>query len=71
MKESEKDAQIKSKMIGVLANLIKVPQKYETAIEVALGSAVQNIVTFDEKGAKDLINHLKQKQLLVGQHSCR
>lgn len=60
LKESEKDAQIKSKMIGVLANLIKVPQKYETAIEVALGSAVQNIVTFDEKGAKDLINHLKQ-----------
>lgn len=60
LKESEKDSQIKSKMVGVLANLIKVPQKYETAMEVALGSAVQNIVTFDERGAKDLINHLKQ-----------
>lgn len=60
LKESEKSAQIKSKMVGVLANLIKVPQKFESAVEVALGSAVQNIVTFDEKGAKDLINHLKQ-----------
>lgn len=62
LKESEKNAELKSKMVGVLASLIKVPQQYETAIEVALGAAVQNIVTFNEQGAKDLIQHLKQNQ---------
>ena len=47
-------------IVGVVASLIKVPEKYETAIEVALGSSVQNIVTFDEKGAKELVEYLKQ-----------
>ena len=59
LKESERNAHIKTKMLGVLASLIKVPEKYETAIEIALGNAVQNIVTFDEQNAKDLINYLK------------
>lgn len=62
LKESERNAGVKSKMVGVLASLIKVPTQFETAIEVALGSAVQNIVTFDENGAKDLISYLKQNQ---------
>ena len=60
LKESEKNLGIKSKMVGVLASQIKVPEKYETAIEVALGASVQNIITFDEDGAKRLINFLKQ-----------
>lgn len=47
-------------IVGVVASLIKVPEKYETAIEVALGSSVQNIVTFDEKGAKELVEYLKE-----------
>lgn len=59
LKESERNANVKSKMVGVLASLIKVPEKYETAIEIALGNAVQNIVTFDEQNAKELINYLK------------
>jgi chromosome segregation protein len=62
LKESERNAGLKSKMVGVLANLIKVPQKFENAIEVALGAAVQNIVTYNEQGAKDLIEHLKTNQ---------
>lgn len=49
-------------MVGVLASLIKVPANFETAIEMALGNAVQNIVTFDENGAKDLIRFLKENQ---------
>ncbi len=62
LKESERNQQIKSKMLGVLASLIRVPEKYETAIEIALGNAVQNIVTFDEQNAKDLIYFLKTNQ---------
>ena len=62
LQESKKNQHINSKMMGVLASLITVPQKYETAIEVALGNAVQNIVTFNQEGAKDLINYLKSNQ---------
>ncbi len=47
-------------IVGVVASLIKVPEKFETAIEVALGSSVQNIVTYDENGAKELIEYLKE-----------
>lgn len=60
LKESEKNLEFKRKMVGVLANLIKVEPKFETAIEVALGNAVQNIVTYDEDNAKQLIAFLKQ-----------
>ena len=60
LKECDKNFSIKSKMVGVLANLIKVPEAYQTAIEVALGNNIQNIVTQDEQNAKDLINYLKQ-----------
>ncbi len=60
--DAKKNENIRNKMMGALATLITVPQKYETAIEVALGNAVQNIVTFNEQGAKDLINYLKTNQ---------
>lgn len=62
LKESEKNSAISSKVVGVLASLIKVPAEFETAIEVALGNAVQNIVTFNENGAKDLISYLKENK---------
>lgn len=62
LKESEKNTALKNNIVGVVASLIKVPQKYETAIEVALGGAVQNVVTFDEEGAKGLIKFLKDNQ---------
>ncbi len=62
LKESEKNSAVKSKMVGVLASLISVPAQYETAIEVALGNAVQNIVTYNENGAKDLISYLKENK---------
>lgn len=60
--DADKNGVLKNKIIGVLANLIKVPTKYENAIEMALGNAVNNIVTFDEQGAKDLVAYLKQKE---------
>lgn len=39
-------------IIGVVADIIKVDKKYETAIETALGGNIQNIVTDDEETAK-------------------
>lgn len=47
-------------IVGVVADIIKVDKKYETAIETALGGNIQNIVTNDEETAKRMIGYLKQ-----------
>jgi chromosome segregation protein len=47
-------------LIGVVADLIQVDKRYETAIETALGGSIQNIVTEDEKTAKKMIAYLKE-----------
>ena len=49
-------------IIGVVADIIKVDKKYETAIETALGGNIQNIVTEDEGTAKRMIQFLKQNR---------
>ncbi len=48
---------------GVISDLIKVPKKYEVAIEIALGGSIQNIVTKDTETAKELISYLKRDKL--------
>ncbi len=50
-------------IVGVVADIIKVDQKYETAIETALGGNIQNIVTDDEETAKKMIGFLKTNKL--------
>ena len=47
---------------GVIADLMKVDKKYETAVETALGGNIQNIVTKDEETAKEMIRFLKQNR---------
>ena len=47
---------------GVVADLIKVDQRYETAVETALGGSIQNIVTENEETAKRLIEYLKKNR---------
>ncbi|SFR90155.1 chromosome segregation protein SMC [Anaeromicropila populeti] len=49
-------------IIGVVADIIKVEKQYETAIEIALGGSIQNIVTEDEITAKKLIEYLKKNK---------
>lgn len=46
-------------IVGVVADIIKVKKEYETAIEIALGGSIQNIVTDDDQTAKQLIQFLK------------
>lgn len=46
-------------IIGTVSDLIKVPEGYETAIETALGGALQNIVCRDDESAKEAIRYLK------------
>lgn len=49
-------------LIGVVADIIKVEKKYETAIEIALGGNIQNIVTEDDETAKKMISYLKESR---------
>ena len=44
---------------GVVADLITVPEGYETAIETALGAGLQNIVCENDESAKAAIRALK------------
>lgn len=49
-------------ILGVVADIIKVPKDYEIAIETALGGNIQNIVTEDEETAKRMIQFLKKNR---------
>ena len=47
-------------LLGVVADIIQVEKKFETAVETALGGNIQNIVTEDEQVAKKMIGILKK-----------
>ena len=47
---------------GVVAELIEVPRGFETAIETALGAALQNIVCEDDGHAQNAIRLLKENK---------
>ena len=59
----ENDKELGKGMCGVLANIIEVPEKYQTAIEMCLGASLQNIVTETEQDAKKLVEHLRKNNL--------
>ena len=46
---------------GTVADLIRIPERYLTAIDVALGGSVRNVVTEDTNTAKAAISYLKRK----------
>jgi chromosome segregation protein len=48
---------------GAVAELIQVPAEYETAMETALGAALQNIVVETEADGREAIAFLKKRQL--------
>ncbi len=48
---------------GAVAQIITVPDKYVTAVEVALGGALQHIITQDDQIAKNAIEFLKTQNL--------
>ncbi|EGT3614792.1 chromosome segregation protein SMC [Clostridium perfringens] len=47
----------------VLGEVLETKAGYETAIEIALGGSISNIITEDEEVAKILINHLRENKL--------
>ncbi len=49
-------------ILGSVAQLISVEKGYETAVEIAMGFALQNIVVENEAAAKRAIEYLKQSR---------
>jgi chromosome segregation protein len=47
-------------ILGTVADLINVPDRYVTAVEAVLGAALQNLVTEDDSVAKQAIDFLKK-----------
>jgi len=60
---ADKDAALKQGNNGVLANIISTEEAYQTAIEMALGGALQNIVTDTEQDAKRMVEYLRKNNL--------
>ena len=48
---------------GAFSQLISVPKKYETAIDMVLGMTQQNVVTEDEETARAMIDYLRENRL--------
>lgn len=63
LKDCENIKELGKGMHGVLANIIEVPEEYQTAIEMCLGASLQNIVTETETDAKKLVEHLRKNNL--------
>lgn len=49
----------KKGLLGVVSEVIKVPEKFEAAIEAALGGAIQNVVALTDDAAQKAVEHLK------------
>lgn len=63
LQEGKTNSKLNSAIMGVVGNIIKVEEKFQTAIEIVLGGSIQNIVTKNEDDAKILINYLKSANL--------
>ena len=57
---SKQNKELAARIKGVVASIIKTEQKYDVAMETALGAAAQNIVTANTDDAKYLIEYLKR-----------
>ncbi len=63
LKDSSSNKQLSGAIKGVIGNIIDVKDTYSTAIEIALGGSIQNIVTKNEQDAQVLIDYLKAGKL--------
>ena len=62
LRDASRDPELGKRIHGVVAELINVPEKYERAIEMALGASLQNIIVPTEQDAKAVIGHLRSRE---------
>lgn len=60
MSDSKNQPELSRRVKGVIADIVKCDEKYETAVETAFGGAMQNIVTATSDDARYLIEYLKR-----------
>lgn len=63
VKKALEHAKGNPRVFGAVAQLLQVPKEYETAVDMILGNALQNVVTKDEESAKELIEYLRSNRL--------
>ncbi len=63
LKAAKNETRLQRGLMGVVAELLKVDEKFERAIDISLGSNAQNIVTETEEDAKNIIEYLKHNKL--------
>lgn len=63
MQKAKTDERLKSRIKGVVAEIIKSDKKFDVALETALAAAAQNVVTDNPDDARYLIEYLKVNRL--------
>ncbi len=63
MGRAKDNPELKKRIKGVVAELIKNDKKFDVALETALAAAAQNVVTSTPEDAKYLIEYLKKNNL--------
>lgn len=63
LQDAKDNSTLGGKFVNVVAKLMSVPEQFECAIDMALGSAVQNVVTKNEEDAKYVIQYLKDNNI--------
>lgn len=63
LNKAKNNGELKRRIKGVVAELIKSDKKYDIALETALAAAAQNVVTANPDDAKYLIEYLKVNKL--------
>ncbi len=63
LNKAKGDSELKKRIKGVVAELIKSDKKYDIALETVLAAAAQNVVTATTGDAKYLIEYLKANRL--------
>ncbi|HBD64079.1 MAG TPA: chromosome segregation protein SMC, partial [Clostridiales bacterium] len=63
MNNKDKEPVLRNSIRGTVADIIKTEKQYETAIEVALGSAIQNIIVNTDIEAENIIEYLKKNKI--------
>ncbi len=63
LNKAKNNGELKCRIKGVVAELIKSDKKYDIALETALAAAAQNVVTANPDDAKYLIEYLKVNKL--------
>lgn len=63
MNNKENNQMINKSILGTVADIVKTKKEYETAIEISLGSAIQNVIVNSESEAENIIEYLKSSKI--------